>query len=127
MLNRHSPFTAGLVKRFMYLILNKELDDSLLLKITSKAFYLDNEFSIEALVKFYMESYECLNVLNNQDCFIISFMLLNYFLVRHNIPCIRLLYMDFKRYEEVKEEYLKGNNKVLEDFFKEIILKSKLH
>ena len=31
MLNRHSPFTTGLVKRFMYLILNKELDDSLLL------------------------------------------------------------------------------------------------
>ena len=52
-------------------------------------------------------------------------MLLNYFLVRHNIPCIRLLYMDFERYLEVKEEYLKGNNKLLEDFFKEIILKSK--
>ena len=34
--------------------------------------------------------------------------------------------MDFKRYEEAKEKYLKGNNKVLEDFFKEIILKSKL-
>mgnify|MGYP002565263398 CR=1 FL=1 len=125
MLNRHSPFTTSLVKRFMYLILNKELDDSLLLKITSKAFYLDNEFSIEALTRFYMESYECLNILSEQDCFIISFMLLNYFLVRHNIPCIKLIRSDFEEYVKLRDYALSDDKIPLCNFLKKIILKSK--
>ena len=125
MLNVHSPFTRTLLNRFLFLLSGTLFDDFTITSLVSKAYMLDNEFNINDLVEFYLYAYKYFIKLNETDRFIASWMFLNYFLVRHNIPCIKLIRSDFEEYVKLRDYALSDDKIPLCNFLKKIILKSK--
>ena len=103
MLNVLSPFTRTLLNRFLFLLSGTLFDDFTITSLVSKAYMLDNEFNINDLVEFYLYAYKYFIKLNETDRFIASWMFLNYFLVRHNIPCIKLIRSDFEEYVKLRD------------------------
>jgi len=124
--NKKSPFSKELLSKFFYIIYKKEMDESLLIRITSKLFFINDLPIIEKMVEFHLFIYQELKDLEEEERTIISLMFMNYILVRHNIPCIQLLKVDINKYLKCREEYFSENNKInIFMFFCELLKKGK--
>ena len=123
-LNLNNPFSKGLLIRFMAL-LNITINDENLDSIISNAYYLDNDFNIKNLTSFYVECHNILKETSKSDQMIIAWILMNFFLIRHNIPTIRITFLDFEEYKEAFSLYFE-NPQALEDFIMGLIEGSKL-
>ena len=122
-LNINNPFSKSLLIRFMGL-LNITINEDRLDSIVSNAYFLDNEFNIKNLTSFYVEGHNILKELSESDQMIISWILMNFFLIRHEIPAIRITFLDFKEYKEAFFLYLE-NHQALENFIMSLIENSK--
>ena len=123
-LNINNPFSKSLLIRFMSL-LNITINEDDLDSIISNAYYLDNEFNIKNLTSFYVEVNKILKELSESDQMLIAWILMNFFLIRHNIPAIRITFLDFKEYKEAFSLYLE-NPQALEDFIISLLENSKV-
>lgn len=123
-LNINNPFSKSLLIRFMSL-LNITINEDDLDSIISNAYYLDNEFNIKNLTSFYVEVNKILKELSESDQMLIAWILMNFFLIRHNIPAIRITFLDFNEYKEAFSLYLE-NPQALEDFIISLLERSKV-
>lgn len=95
------------------------------LRITSLLFYLNGNDLVDKLLAFHVGIYQELEGIDEDERFIISWMFLNYYLVRNGIPCIQLLRIDYKDYISARNEYLVGNKQQLKSIIIKIIQKTK--
>lgn len=123
--NSCNPLTQSLLKKFFYLLDKENLDQYMFLRIASYSFFVNEENLVEEFVDFHIFIYKELYFLSEDERIIISWMFLNYFLVKHNIPCIRLLKTDFDKYVLARNFYLQGNKENLINLITNIILKEK--
>ena len=106
--NSKSNLSNALLNKFFF-ILNKEIDEYLISKMVNSFYYLSEYAPIEKAVEFHLMVRKLLNNDSKLNELIIPLMMLNYVLVKNNIPSIKLSIMKLKEYERVstKEELLK--------------------
>ena len=123
--NRMNPLTKELLEKFFFLFNQKNIDQYVALRITSLLFYLNGNDLVDKLLAFHVGIYQELEGIDEDERFIISWMFLNYYLVRNGIPCIQLLRIDYKDYISARNEYLVGNKQQLKSIIIKIIQKTK--
>ncbi len=57
-----------------------------------------------------------MNELKEEDRLLISLMIFNFILVRHQIPCIQIFRKDFQMYEQAREMFFAGNKTPMLEF-----------
>ncbi len=107
LMNHKSPFTTSLVRKFYYIIFEKELEEAVALKISSQYIFLSGEPKITKAIEMHLCVYSLLPELQEYERWIISFMFFNYILVKENIPCIYLMRKDLMYYEKYKNDEAK--------------------
>ncbi len=120
--NKRGVLTSKVLRKFLYLIKEEEIDRNVLKRISSYYFYLEKENEIKKAIMFSVFIYEQLNFLNHEERLVISLMLLNYSLVQDNIPCIQLVMKDLEKYEELRD---KKEYESMYEFMYEIIKNNK--
>ena len=117
--NAKSPFTASVFQRFYYLIFEHPAEENIASKITSEWIWLSGESRITKAFYLHCYVFSLLNDLNEMERWMVSFMMLNYFLVKENIPCLYLNYRDLAEYAENK-----GNEEKVKNLLYQIILQA---
>lgn len=104
LMNHKSPFTTSFVRKFYYMIFEKELEEVVALQISSKYIFLSGEPKITKAIEMHLYVYSLLSELNEYERLMISLMFFNYFLVKESIPCIYLIRKDLVKYEKYKND-----------------------
>lgn len=111
--NYVNSLTKELLKKFFYLIFSFEYEEVTLLKLSSAYFFLSEMDPIEKALEFHIIVYEQLADVEEFDRMLISFIMLNFILVKNNIPCVCFFADDLNHYKAYKEAYLKGQKEKL--------------
>lgn len=123
--NHKNPFTNEMLRRFFFIIYGKEVNESLISKMSSEfVSYMDNS-PIELAVEFHMKVYEIMNEFEEKERELISLMIMNYLLLKNDIPTLKLLKRDLIEYEKVKIEFISGERYPMYNFFINLISNSK--
>ena len=101
--NKASLLTKEVLKKFYYIIFGSELDDINALKLSTYYFKISTIPPLERAILFHLKAYEVLN-LKEDDLNIIALMMLNYVLVKENIPSFRMTYNQIKLYKKLMKE-----------------------
>lgn len=123
--NRKNPLTKELLNKFFYLFNQTKVDEYMELRITSYVFHMQHCIDIEQFVGFHIFIYSELFGFEEDERLIISWMFLEYLLVKNDIPCIQLLVSDYDQYLLARTEYLSGNKMDLINLFENILAKAK--
>ena len=124
--NAKNPLTNQILNTFFYIYFGKEIDTNISLRIASKFFDFIDKPIIESATDFHICVFNEIDFINEEDKLIISLIFFNYFLIKNNIPTIRMMVSDLESYLEKKKEYEKGNKISLYQFFFELIDKAKV-
>lgn len=124
--NAKNPLTNRILNTFFYIYFEKEIDTNISLRIASKLFDFIDKPIIESATDFHICVFNEIDFINEEDKLIISLIFFNYFLIKNNIPTIRMMVSDLESYLEKKKEYEKGNKISLYQFFFELIDKAKV-
>lgn len=124
--NAKNPLTNRILNTFFYIYFEKEIDTNISLRIASKFFDFIDKPIIESATDFHICVFNEIDFINEEDKLIISLIFFNYFLIKNNIPTIRMMVSDLESYLEKKKEYEKGNKISLYQFFFELIDKAKV-
>lgn len=124
--NAKNPLTNQILNTFFYIYFGKEIDTNISLRIASKFFDFIDKPIIESATDFHICVFNEIDFINEEDKLIISLIFFNYFLIKNNIPTIRMMASDLESYLEKKKEYEKGNKISLYQFFFELIDKAKV-
>lgn len=124
--NAKNPLTNRILNTFFYIYFGKEIDTNISLRIASKFFDFIDKPIIESATDFRICVFNEIDFINEEDKLIISLIFFNYFLIKNNIPTIRMMVSDLESYLEKKKEYEKGNKISLYQFFFELIDKAKV-
>lgn len=124
--NAKNPLTNRILNTFFYIYFGKEIDTNISLRIASKFFDFIDKPIIESATDFHICVFNEIEFINEEDKLIISLIFFNYFLIKNNIPTIRMMVSDLESYLEKKKEYEKGNKISLYQFFFELIDKAKV-
>ena len=124
--NAKNPLTNQILNTFFYIYFGKEIDTNISLRIASKFFDFIDKPIIESATDFHICVFNEIEFINEEDKLIISLIFFNYFLIKNNIPTIRMMVSDLESYLEKKKEYEKGNKISLYQFFFELIDKAKV-
>ncbi len=124
--NAKNPLTNQILNTFFYIYFGKEIDTNISLRIASKFFDFIDKPIIESATDFHICVFNEIDFINEEDKLIISLIFFNYFLIKNNIPTIRMMVSDLESYLEKKKEYEKGNKIYLYQFFFELIDKAKV-
>ena len=124
--NAKNTLTNRILNTFFYIYFGKEIDTNISLRIASKFFDFIDKPIIESATDFHICVFNEIDFINEEDKLIISLIFFNYFLIKNNIPTIRMMVSDLESYLEKKKEYEKGNKISLYQFFFELIDKAKV-
>lgn len=119
--NHKNPLTNKILSRFFYLFLGREMDNYILIRITSKLFEYIDLPSFEGAVDFHMYVYSQLLELNEEERTIVSLMLFNYVLLKKDIPTINIFQTDYMEYRRERDNYLIGDKTKLYEVLLKII------
>lgn len=120
LMNYKSPFTTSFIRKFYYIIFEKDLEESIALKISSKYMLLSNEPKITKAIELHIYVYALLTDLKEYERWLISLMFFNWALVKQNIPCVYLIKTDLEKYAEYK-----NNENKLKTLLYNVVLFSK--
>lgn len=124
--NAKNPLTNRILNTFFYIYFGKEIDTNISLRIASKFFDFIDKPIIESAIDFHICVFNEIDFINEEDKLIISLIFFNYFLIKNDIPTIRMMVSDLESYLEKKKEYEKGNKISLYQYFFELIDKAKI-
>ena len=124
--NAKNPLTNQILNTFFYIYFGKEIDTNISLRIASKFFDFIDKPIIESATDFHICVFNEIEFINEENKLIISLIFFNYFLIKNNIPTIRMMVSDLESYLEKKKEYENGNKISLFQFFFELIDKAKV-
>lgn len=124
--NAKNPLTNRILNTFFYIYFGKEIDTNISLRIVSKFFDFIDKPIIESATDFHICVFNEIDFINEEDKLIISLIFFNYFLIKNDIPTIRMMVSDLESYLEKKKDYEKGNKISLYQFFFELIDKAKV-
>lgn len=123
--NHKRPFTRDLINRFFYILKGRKPDEAMTVRMTSKSFTYITSSKVEDIIKFHLIMYEEMTDLEEKERTIISLMLLNYGLLKLNIPTIKLLRSNFEEYLKLRTEHLKNKSQDIYPFMFLIIRTNK--
>ena len=107
--NSQNPLTTGILKRFFYMLTEEELDSSLIVRLATKFFEMDNLPALERAIEYHLYVYEELSYLEEEQKFMISLMFFNYALAKSGIPTLRLVRSVLSRYITHRDEFFAGD------------------
>ena len=122
--NDKNRISKSLWKRFYYLFTEEELEPFMAIKLSTKYFHINHLSPLEQAIEYHLYVYEELKDLKEEDRLILSLMIMNYILVRNQIPLVHLCKSDFNQYEKAREEFFKGNKAVMLKFMIALIKKN---
>ncbi len=109
--NYQNPLTTGILNKFIFLIVDHEVDKSLLIKITSQYFSL--RFDLHEIILNHLLLLQELTSFTDFDKLFISLSIFNYSLLKLNIPTLKFSSKNLQEYEKLKKDYfLKKNKKI---------------
>lgn len=118
--NYKTTITNTLLKKFLYIITNEIYDDYVLSKIATRYFEINELSGIEKAVKMNILVYKEFG--DMKDKLLISYMVLSFILVKHNIPCIQITR---KRIADYDELLISGDENKLYSFIYKMITEAK--
>lgn len=124
--NAKNPLTNRILNSFFYIYFGKEIEPSVSLRIATDWFKYVDAPAIEGAVDFHTDAYNEIDFTLEEDKLIISLMLLNYCLVKNDIPTIQLTHKNLDEYSEKRKLYLNGDKIQLYRFFFLFLLSSKV-
>lgn len=119
--NHKNPFTKELLNKFFYLIDMELPNQSLLSNLTTKFFFYLNLTPLEAAINFHLYAYQEMKNFKEDKRYFVSLMLLNFTLLKFDIPTIKFTRKDYLKYQNAKKEYFLGNKTLIYSFFVELI------
>ena len=115
--NFQNPLTSDILDKFFYIVRGKRTNQSILIELSTKYFYLNDLSPIERAVDFHMFVYERLKSLSKKERLLLSLMFLSYSLLKDGIPVFQIGKSSFKDYITKRNEFAKGNKEPLYSFF----------
>lgn len=123
--NSQNPLTKEILSRFFYIIDETIPNEIWIRRLCTRYFDYVDLPPIEQAIEFHLKAYKLMDEFEGEKRFIVSLMLFNYLLVKNNIPIIRILNEDLKKYETAKGLYYEGEKQKIYELFLEIISESK--
>ena len=118
--NYQNPFTDDLLKRFFYLMFLKEIPHDLSIRLITSFFKIMGEPNIHHAIGFHLQAYKDIVELNEEDTVFFTLMLLNFSLLRCQVPTIVI--MDVHRYLFYKNKYLDSGDESIYQYLLDIIM-----
>ena len=123
--NRKTAILASFLKRFYYLTTNKNFEDNAALNLASKYFYLSGHTALEKAIIFHIEFYKSMKDLEEYERTLLSIMILNYILVKNDIPLIHMARKDVIKYIQYRDLYINDDVTELNTFIRGMVEKNK--
>mgnify|MGYP003293112366 CR=1 FL=1 len=123
--NNKNPLTISRLKKFFYILYGIEFEETLLIRLTSKLFHINELSLIEKTIEYHLYVYSQLSFLHENDRTIISLMFINYILTNNDIPCVHFLRADLIKYMKCREEYFNGNPEKMFELIYFVLKKAK--
>lgn len=123
--NAKSPLSSGILKRFIYILEEKEPKEDFVLRMTSKLFQLLDSPMLEKAIEYHMYVYDSMKWLEKSTRTMVALMFFNYILAKEDNPTISFAKQALKEYEECRSKYLEGNKTPLYNFLCEQIAQGK--
>lgn len=118
--NHKNPFTKEMLMKFFFIIDGKVIDQYLALKLASSFFDNIDSPPIEAAITYHLRAYEVMMEFEEEKKELVSLMLFNYTLLKHNIPTIQILKSDYPSYEIARKKYFEGDKTKMFIFFMDL-------
>ena len=103
--NPRSVFGETLLKKFYYLLTEKELDREIALNLQSFDHDFDDKPILVKIIDLHFRVYQVFYSHDESEKTIIAFLLLNYLLIVHQLASVRLFQRDFIAYEKIRDEF----------------------
>lgn len=123
--NHKMPLTRELLSKFFYILNGNIIDQSMLYRVVTKYFKCIDLPPLESIIEFHLHVYKELIEVDKPQKLVVTLMLFNYLLLKHNIPTIQILQSDLPKYEIALNESIDGNKTSIYSFFIEQIKKAK--
>lgn len=107
--NAKTNITQKLLNTFFYIYFSREIDETVALRIASDAYAFVDKPAIESAVDLHLAIYDELDICNYEDKFIISMCFLNFYLIKNNIPVLRMHVSELQEYVEKRKAYRTGD------------------
>lgn len=107
--NSQNPLTSGILKRFFYILIGEEMDNSMLIRMSSKFFEMNNLPTLEKAINYHLYIYEELSYLEEEQRFMISIMFFNYILAKSGIPTLRFVKSVLMDYVKHRDAFFAGD------------------
>lgn len=117
--NAQNPLSASILKRFFYILNEKEADESLILRMVSKFFSMHDMPALEKSVEYHLYVYTELCEFSEDERLIVSLMFFNCVLVKTGTPTIYFVNPVLQRYVECRKAYFDGDKTQIYEFFLE--------
>lgn len=115
--NAQNPLSASILKRFFYILNEKEADESLILRMVTKFFSMQDIPSLEKSVEYHLYVYTELCGFSEDERLIVPLMFFNYVLVKTGTPTIYFVNPVLQRYVECRKAYFDGDKTHIYEFF----------
>lgn len=115
--NHKRPLSQEILKRFFYIVYGRETDESLLIRLSTKFFYLGDLAPIEKAIEYHLYVYTELYKNDDDNSLIIPLMFFNYVLVASGIPTLRFISPTLKQYLDCRKKYFDGDKKPIYQLF----------
>lgn len=124
LLNRKSLFCPKTIKKFYYILTDSELDEHIIYKLINKYYTPHTMDFLEHTIEMYFFIDEVFKNAALKEY--ISYLYLNSMLVSNDVLPIRFIYKQFIEFESSKEEYKRGNKKVIYETLLKFIIEEKI-
>ena len=123
--NHKRPFTMDLINRFFYLLKGRKPDEAMTVRMTARAFAYITSSKVEDMIQFHLIMYDEMTDLAEKERTIVSLMLLNYGLLKLNIPTIKVVRSNFEEYIKLRTAYFKDDSEAIYTFMFLVIKENK--
>lgn len=107
--NHQNVFTTEVLRRFLYIIEGKDIDESVSIRICNLFCYTADIPSLERAIRFHALAYMQLPEFEEEVRYLISLMLFNFAIVKSGIPSISMTRNQYILHKSALDEYKNGN------------------
>ncbi len=119
--NHKKPFTKELLNKFFYILLGYEVDENLVIKMVNKAFFDIKSDKVDDIILFHLNMYKEMTNLKEFERTAVALMLLNYGLLKLNIPTIKIYKRQIVKYTKLRNNYFEKDDKKVFVYIYELI------
>ena len=125
LMNHKNPFNGDVINKMLFIINGKLPDEGMVIRMKSVGFEYLMQNTLDSIITFHLKMYEEMVDLDDTTRLVVSLMLLNYGLLKLDIPTFKFLKPEFNKYLMERDKYLKNGDTGIYEHLHSVLLNNK--